>query len=189
MPENIPNDSNLKWFQRNEALHMIRRNIELMRSGAIEGNGPLSESARIELAINAYELVKFCEKVERPITANHDLVGPNLQTVSDLVRQFRISCCHSSTTEIKNFQINVARMSMNVFQGNMRNAIVINNIALGCPYADDVGFNFGPYVILLVRHLLYVHNFTAGILAQMPEDRRGESIPRFTLPALQQLGV
>lgn len=181
--------SNLKWFRRNEALHMLRRNVEIIQTGAVEGRGPLSESARIELGINAYELTKFCEQVERPLTAIHDVSGSGVVTVADLVKKFRNAISHSSTTEIKNYQSNVARMSMNIFVGQVANAIVINGNSFGCLYPDDVGINFGEYVILLVRHLLYVHNFAAAVVAEIPEDRRGEAIPRFTMPVLQELGV
>ena len=179
----------LRWFQRSEALHLLRRNVEIFQTGAVQGSGPLCESARIEFGINADELCKFTKSVGRPITASHDIAGPDISDVSGLVNRFRNTIVHTSTTENKNFEKNVARMSMNLFIGKTPNAIVINGNCLGCPYDDDIAINFGPYIIFVIRHLLYVHNFVAATVAAIPEDRRGESIPRFSFPALTALGV
>ncbi|OCO98981.1 MULTISPECIES: hypothetical protein [unclassified Ensifer] len=178
----------LKWFRRHEAVHMLKRNTQLILSGVIESASPFRESALIELSINSYELNKYCENVGMPISGAHDLTGPGVSSVADLIKRFRNAYAHTSTTEIKNFEQNAGRMSMNVFSGKV-NGIAFGDTVLGCPYEDDIGINFGAYVILVARHLCFAHNHAAKILTADGEGSPHEQIALFNHPALSAPGL
>lgn len=178
----------LKWFRRHEAVHMLERNVTLISSGVIESNSPFRESALIELSINAYELNKYCDNLGAPIPGAHDLTGPGVTTVADLIKRFRNAYAHTSTTEIKNFEQNTGRMSMNIFIGKV-NGIAIGDTVLGCSYQDDIGINFGAYVILVARHLCFAHNHAAKVLTQTDGGSPHEKIQLFNHPALHGLGA
>ncbi|MHA3791470.1 hypothetical protein [Sphingomonas sp. YL-JM2C] len=68
--------------------------------------------------------------------------------ITAFVRAMRNAACHVSSA-LRDFQGN--RFAFNVIYGQQ--AFIINDVAIGCDYADDIAINYGGMRLYVERHL------------------------------------
>lgn len=111
------------------------------------------EASVVFVLVNLNDLLQKADKREKRVVLNNDL--PEIDGISDatdLVSACRNAACHIGS---KRSDLDAGnRFVFNCIHGVMPSAFVINETALGNPYADDIAIFYGANRVLVRRHLL-----------------------------------
>jgi len=171
----MPAQGEMTWFTKSDIETTIRRVEELRVSGILSGEGsrsPFFQSVLIELLICVNDLLQKAKALGVRVTDKRflpDIEGVN--DVTDLVNCCRNAACHISSG-LKLFESN--KFSFCMFFGYCPNAIVMNDVAIGCDFDDDAALLFGGYKLYLRRHLMAAHEAAKAVLLPLINDTTSE---------------
>ena len=165
---------------------LLKRNVEIASSNAIQSRSPLLISGVGELSINLRETLRALEKFYGlKCPATHDLAHSEAGDLNNLINRLRNSFAHTSTTKLKDMDDRENRLSWG-FQWGKGILVHNNGIDLGCEYADDIGIIFGKNVVLLKRHLLLAHNYCSYAVQKLDEQPYATPTEIFSDPVVQE---
>ncbi|MES2953024.1 MAG: hypothetical protein V4674_00490 [Patescibacteria group bacterium] len=129
----------------------IRRIHQLVESRVLETDSLFAESAFIEILIKLNHILQLAATNGKRIQFTDDVIAQDeVKDVTDLVSKLRNAACHISSNTRK---IDTNSFVFNRFVGHVPNGIRMGDITMGCDYADDAAFYYGPHRIYLNRHI------------------------------------
>jgi hypothetical protein len=149
----------MAWFRDSEIQSSIRNCQQLYQSGIFGQagkQGPLFQAAVVHLLICLNDLVAKAKiDGQRISDTNFVQVFDDVADVTDLISKCRNAACHISSP-LHNLE--VGKFTFNVVAGRSPNAFVMNGVALGCDFEDDIAIYYGKYRFYLRRHGLNTLN-------------------------------
>lgn len=142
-----------------ECFTNFRRSKVILETGIFtreHSRNPLVQSAFVDFIIILRDLLAKCGKYANRINFEDDVLkSESVKDITDAVTAVRDACCHiDSHKHVFDVEGNI-RVSFMVIYGGGTGFLAISSPEkeLGCDYADDVAFIFGPNRLYLHRHL------------------------------------
>jgi len=159
------------WMRGADIHSSINRCETIFNSGVLNSAGTanvLFESAITHLLININDLLQKARVDGKRIGFTDDVNLPEGSSdVTDLVKICRNAACHVSSGE---HMSDTNKFSFCVMAGLNPSAFTVNDVTMGCDYADDFAIYYGTTRIYVKRHMLRAFEQVAAAYTGMPVD-------------------
>lgn len=142
------------WFDKGDIDHAIRTCSDILQAGVFNGLYPrVAQQAMLTLLlINLNDLLQKMDSVGHRYIAKNDIhPACKAEDVTSLINNARNASCHLNSG---NHFLEKSKVTYNVVLGYSPRALHINGVELGCDYADDAAFIFGPNRVYMERHVV-----------------------------------
>ena len=142
------------WFQKAEIDQAIATCEELLASRVLNGHYPMSvkEGVMCLLLVNLNDLLQKLNSAGARV-GFADNINPACQArdVTELISHARNAACHLASG-LHIHETNYMRFLM--YFGYSPNAFVMNDLRLGCDFADDIAVCYGANQVYVRRHVV-----------------------------------